>query len=159
MSSIATSKKYYEHLRLFEGFNEDDAKFEVIRRITIEFSGVHMGIDKKSTRSFGGIAQTLCKQKPITDCEFKERLLTALKMAVDFVADDKEKIDATCSFVQEEEISIMRTVCIWLSTKKKMIYKFRDEEVAGLVTNALETCMLLLKSKSKRFLDLVLAAL
>lgn len=173
-SILSKVKLMYDKIRFTDGCNEENALKKATNILCNEISGVHLSknwtaYNHKSNNTFvrfGGMAHTLCKDDPSSDEEV-QNMMIALEASIYYMQTNFEGTnnDDGRADSESEEIAPLRSFCSWLGSKKSLrmlsLMEFGNDskgECDGIEL-AVQKCMVLLRSKSERCLDLVLASL
>ena len=149
----------YDNQRLVDMVNEHDARLDAADILTRELAGLRLERNGRAPVCYGGIAHTLCKHSSIRTNDSISALLPILEAARQYTfLDREENVLASDDIVNESASVIMRQACTLLGQKKSLLNKNDKNSRAGSA-KAMEICLMLLRSKSKRCMDLVSAAL
>ena len=149
----------YDKQRLVDMVNEHDARLDAADILTRELAGLRLERNGRAPVCYGGIAHTLCKQSSIKTNDSISALLPILEAARQYIfLDREENVLDSDDIVNESASVIMRQACTLLGQKKSFLNK-KDKNSRAGSAKAMEICLMLLRSKSKRCMDLASAAL
>lgn len=157
---LAKVEEQYNKQRLVAMVNDHDAKLEAASILVWELAGIRLGRNAMGPIRYGGIAQTLCKQSLTKSDDSIASFLSMLEAARQYVFLDREETLVLDSdgVLDESATMIVRQACTLLGQKKSFLQESDEASHKGSI-KAVEICVMLLRSKSGRCIDLVSALL
>jgi hypothetical protein len=157
---LAKVEEQYNKQRLVAMVNNHDAKLEAASILVWELAGIRLGRNAMGPIRYGGIAQTLCKQSLTKSDDSIASFLSMLEAARQYVFLDREETLVLDSdgVLDESATMIVRQACTLLGQKKSFLQESDEASHKGSI-KAVEICVMLLRSKSGRCIDLVSALL
>jgi len=156
---LSNIQERYDKQRLVDMVDEHDARLDAADILTRELAGLRLERNGRAPVCYGGIAHTLCKQSSINTNDSITALLPVLEAARQYIfLDREENVLDSDDIVNESASVIMRQACTLLGQKKSFLNK-KDKNSRAESAKAMEICVMLLRSKSKRCMDLASAAL
>lgn len=152
---VGQVRETYDKRRFLDMANEEDACLESVETFTKELAGIHLQRNgRKTVGCYGGIAQTLCKQWALSNSDCLNQLQVALEAAKSCIFQQQQE-EASFSrwevTLGDDLTMIVRQLCGLLSRKKGLVGRM-DSDIR---TKAVESCLMLMRSKSGRCINLL----
>jgi hypothetical protein len=145
---VKAAEVHYNRSICDNNMDENTSHSDSVYRLSKMLSGVYLdrGTKENVPRSYGGIAQTMCKDIRIANSDSEHYLSFSLQLLSTYIHDFQETDD-----LEIIETAILRSICFW------MIQKCNAVDWNRIQSECLQTLIGTLKSKQKRSIDLTTA--